>query len=99
MRLYRYCLEKLAQNAYNTQNIHNCQASNSNRLENGCKPELHSKIVQQVPSIFTSAHQVKELDNAVWRRIEGSGSGQMNIQFSGGARAKVAKAEIIFTLL
>ncbi len=99
LRLYRYCLEKLAQNAYNTQNIHNCQASNSNRLENGCKPELNSKIVQQVPSIFTSAHQVKELDNAVWRRIEGSGSGQMNIQFSGGARAKVAKAEIIFTLL
>ena len=86
LRLYRHCLEKLAQN-YHLLTTHTLKSRDD------------AEIKQDSAQIFTSASQVRELDNAVLRRVNGSGSGQMHIQFSGGASAQVGKAEIVFSLL
>ena len=102
LRLYRYCLEKLTQH-------HSASKLSEFKRGPGLKgdfekdlkkdPKNNSKSEQDLAQIFTSAPQVRELDDALWRRIEGTGSGQMHIQFSGGARAEVGKSEIIFSLL
>ena len=84
LRLYRYCLKKLEQIAMNP-------------LANQAQSQLAEKSGAAQPQFFTPAPQIRELDNAVWRRVEGSGSGQMSIQFAGGAKVEVGKQELVFS--